>query len=86
MRMRRSILFTFCLSIVHAATSPRSEAASKKTAPARAPLQQAWQLSKASNGLEIVAMPSAKVPLVTIVLVSKAGAPESMTTLKMRPA
>lgn len=36
--------------------------------------EQAWQLSKAANGLDIVSMQSAKVPLVTIVLVSKAGA------------
>lgn len=35
---------------------------------------QAWSLLKASNGLEIISMPSSKVPLVTIVLVSKAGA------------
>lgn len=36
--------------------------------------EQAWKVTKAANGLDIVAMPSAKVPLVTIVLVSKAGA------------
>ncbi|MCX6118812.1 MAG: pitrilysin family protein [Proteobacteria bacterium] len=33
-----------------------------------------WSVEKLSNGLDLISMPSAKVPLVTIVLVSKAGA------------
>jgi len=33
-----------------------------------------YKLAKASNGMEIIAIPMSKVPLVTIVLVSKAGA------------
>lgn len=69
----RSIHFSICLSLLLAAAAGRTDAASKKSAmPIKA--SQAWQLSKASNGLDIIAMPSAKVPLVTIVLVSKAGA------------
>ena len=38
------------------------------------PLEGAWHTFKADNGLEIVAMAAPKVPLVTIVLVSHAGA------------
>lgn len=57
------------LALVAAATISATPAVSKKTKT-----EQAWQLSKAANGLDIIAMASAKVPLVTIVLVSKAGA------------
>ena len=74
MRMRSSVHLSFCLFILSAATAPQVEAADKKATVAHTSIQQAWQLTKASNGLDVVAMPSAKVPLVTIVLVSKAGA------------
>ena len=43
-------------------------------AVAKTPKDQAWSTFKASNGLDVVAMPAPKVPLVTIVLVSHAGA------------
>lgn len=69
----RSAHFSIYLALLLATGATRSHAASKKS-PGRPGAQQAWQLSKASNGLDVVAMPSAKVPLVTIVLVSKAGA------------
>lgn len=38
------------------------------------PQGSAWRVSKLNNGMDLIALPSAKVPLVTIVLVSKAGA------------
>jgi zinc protease len=46
-------------------------AASKNSNPAK---NRPFVLLKASNGMEILALPMAKVPLVTIVLVAKAGA------------
>lgn len=68
--MRLPLYLAAALALSSFAT--HSFAAAKKAA--KKSIEQAWTLSKASNGLDIVAMPSAKVPLVTIVLVSKAGA------------
>lgn len=69
--MRFHLCFTAVITLAIAATAHAAVAKKSQKATRSA---QAWHLTKAINGLDIIAMPSAKVPLVTIVLVSKAGA------------
>ena len=60
------LLLLFCL--------PGAGFASKRPERGAASTDSSFQVSKLSNGLELVTVPSPKVPLVTIVLVARAGA------------
>jgi zinc protease len=78
LRLQLPLLFALmALPVIGHLLTPSALAASKATG-ASSKQKRPFEVLTASNGMEILALPMAKVPLVTIVLVAKAG---SMTEL-----